>query len=410
MSQLTQSGDNSHVRFVTLDLLDQYFSLSPSGEKDFRGSAGSSQDLEISELGIPDPDVYGTIDTWFWSHFEDNSSFDFTENVSFNATLPSDTHSTNLWEFTSKEGPTHQPRYEDRHIELRMTEIISALRSNSGDENSAENAVAVSKSAEYIFTVDKVDDFVQAYFENWHPHCPMLHRPSFNLSTAFTPLITAVILVGAIYSSTENAEAARACLNAAENYIFGHEAFRRILSPLSGKTCTLGIEPLQAGFIISVPQHWDNHRDSRHRVRLHRYADLISATRHLGLPKLRHDTNWDHGFPSNYVDQKEFINNEEGIRLMAWIFLVDSSHTIFHRTPPRLTLSEMTGSLPCNEELFSTPSFEPQQRELWIQSASKIPSTEQGICLLMGDEWGDDYSSKFGQLNHLDLFILISEL
>lgn len=68
----------------------------------------------------------------------------------------------------------------------------------------------------------------------------------------------------------------------------------------------------------------------------------------------------------------------------------------------------MTGSLPCDEGLFSTLKFEPQQKELWVQSASKIPSMEQGVRLLMGDEWSDNSASKFGQLNHLDLFILIS--
>lgn len=68
----------------------------------------------------------------------------------------------------------------------------------------------------------------------------------------------------------------------------------------------------------------------------------------------------------------------------------------------------MTGSLPCDEGLFSTLNFEPQQEELWVQSVSKIPSMEQGVRLLMGDDWGDNSASKFGQLNHLDLFILIS--
>ncbi|KAH7015484.1 hypothetical protein EDB80DRAFT_708043 [Ilyonectria destructans] len=391
--------------------LQEYFNLSAASKESLSESTGSNQDLNSLEPGLPDSDVYGILDTWFWAHLEESGSFDVAENESLNSFLTPNTQSRTVRECTAQEEPSRQAHYKDCQVELRMTEIISALRSNSSDENSTEHVATVSKSAELIFAVDKVDEFVQLYFENWHRHCPMLHRPSFNLLTAFTPLITAVILVGAIYSSTESAEAARVCLNAAENYIFRHEAFRRLLDPPSRTTTILSIEPLQAGFIISIPQHWDHHRDSRHRVRLHRYVDLISASRHLGLPKLRHDnTNFDRGFPSDDSDHRVFIKDEEGIRLMTWIFLVDSSHTIFHRTPPRLTLSEMTGSLPCNEELFSTLNFEPQQKDLWVQSVSKIPSMEQGVRLLMGDEWGDNSASEFGQLNHLDLFILISAL
>lgn len=297
--------------------LQEYFNSSAASKESLSESTGSNQDLDSLEPGLHDSDVYGILDTWFWAHLEDSGSFDAAENESLNSFLTSNTQPRTVWECTAQEGPSRQSHYKDCHVELRMTEIISALRSNSSNENSTEHVAAVPKSAELIFAVDKVDEFVQSYFENWHRHCPVLHRPSFNLLTAFTPLITAVILVGAIYSSTESAEAARVCLNAAENYIFRHEAFRRLLDPPSRTTSILSIEPLQAGFIISIPQHWDHHRDSRHRVRLHRYVDLISASRHLGLPKLRHDnTNFDRGFPSDDSDHRAFIKDEEGIRLV----------------------------------------------------------------------------------------------
>ena len=87
---------------------------------------------------------------------------------------------------------------------------------------------------------------------------------------------------------------------------------------------------------------------------------------------------------------------------------MDSSHAIFHRTNPRLTLSEMTGSLPCNEDFFENAVVEPLPKEAWLQSASKITSLEGGISILIGDKWTSDSVSAFGHLSHLDLFALVS--
>lgn len=95
-------------------------------------------------------------------------------------------------------------------------------------------------------------------------------------------------------------------------------------------------------------------------------------------------------------------------RLITYIFLVDSSHAIFHRTPPKLTLSEMTGSLPCAEELFVTQFPCPDLETDWLQSFSKVPSVARAMLLLMGDRWTDESLGEFGRLGHLDLFILIS--
>lgn len=93
------------------------------------------------------------------------------------------------------------------------------------------------------------------------------------------------------------------------------------------------------------------------------------------------------------------------LRLMIWIFLVDSSHAIFHRTPPKLALSEMTGGLPCDGEHFEALNLAQQAQ---FRCQRKIPSTKEGICILMGDEWTASSPYIFGRLNHLDLFVLIS--
>ncbi|KAM5343268.1 hypothetical protein ACJ41O_014234 [Fusarium nematophilum] len=151
------------------------------------------------------------------------------------------------------------------------------------------------------------------------------------------------------------------------------------------------IAPLQAAFIIVLVQHWDNHSTSWRRIRQHRYPDIIRAARNMGLPSLRHRGCY-RGLAATSESWEAFIKTEECIRLMAYIFLVDSSQAVFHQTHPLLALSELTGSFPEGESFY------------------KIQSIADGVALLMAGSWANDTPSRFGQLSYLDLFILVSGL
>lgn len=279
-----------------------------------------SQDLNMpTDLTSPDSGSGSIVDTWFRVDLDNITSFDLAEDASLDSLLTSDAVLMDLGRLFHQERPPYQFQRDNSQMDWRLAEIISALSPNSAEENSCRHATTISKSAEVIFKVGNVDTFVQVYFDNWHQHCPVLRRSAFNPETTFTPLLAAIMLIGAIYYSENSAKAARACLNVAENYIFGHHAFRHLFCPASYRDPRLSIEPLQAAFLISVPQHWDHHQDSRHRVRLHRYADLISVARNLGLPKLRHEPR-----PLvNTSDWEQFTRIEEGIRLVDGIDFYD---------------------------------------------------------------------------------------
>lgn len=94
-------------------------------------------------------------------------------------------------------------------------------------------------------------------------------------------------------------------------------------------------------------------------------------------------------------------------RLMIWIFLVDSSHTIFYGCPPRLMVSELTCNLPCPDTLFDLSRLFYQQAQP-LQYPVKVASLSEGVSLLMCERWSDDTIPKFGLLSHLDLFVFIS--
>jgi hypothetical protein len=93
---------------------------------------------------------------------------------------------------------------------------------------------------------------------------------------------------------------------------------------------------------------------------------------------------------------------------MNYIFLVDSSQAIFHRTRPFLALSELTGSFPCSEHLFAHRSTDSQTLHNPREFSGEMTSIVDGVALLMREAWTSDIPSRFGQLSYLDLFILVS--
>ncbi|CRK15047.1 hypothetical protein BN1708_011316 [Verticillium longisporum] len=299
--------------------------------------------------------------------------------------------------------PSQGPNVEHPLIEQRMGEVLSEL----GSHNEMDS---LGPYIRVIFCKTRVQALVQSYFTSWHPHCPILRKPSFDAVSVFPPLLAAVMMVGATYYSEETAEAADNCLEAVEHYVFEHEAFRRLLDPAEAEAVSTDIAPLQAAFIIAILLHWNNYSASRRRVRLHRYADLVAAARNLGLPSHRHSDGAQAGMPTSEREWDIFFRAEEAIRLVNWIFLVDSSHAIFHRAPPKLTLSEMTGNFPCSDELFAASDSSLQQQQSWHRAFPKLDSIAEGMSLLMQDSWTDELLAVFEHLGYQGFFILVSGL
>ncbi|KPM44931.1 hypothetical protein AK830_g1596 [Neonectria ditissima] len=382
--------------------MQDYFDQCSSVKEDQKEQAGSFQGIDTASISEHYLDLGPDFESYILTIMGGESFLDPFDAFEF----PSPSNWDLNFQFENGDGWNF--RSNPIQLQARLAEISSELLSSSRNVPLTEKPRSLSDSVHSIFVVDKVPSFIQSYFDNWHRHCPMLHQPLFEPSSTPSPLLSAVILIGAIYLSQESAAAARDCLSTAEDYIFEHEAFQRLVYPQSQQDTVEDIAPLQAAFLMAILQHWDNHEGSRRRIRLQRYSDLVSAARHLGLPSLRHSVDHEIGLPSSEQDWKLFVKTEEGIRLMIWIFLVDSSHAIFHRTPPRLTLTEMTGSLPCEEGLFNLRYRDLECKLKMTQCFSAVPSLAKGMSLLMADEWPDSCCFETEYLSCLDLFVLIS--
>ncbi|UPL02958.1 hypothetical protein LCI18_013892 [Fusarium solani-melongenae] len=199
---------------------------------------------------------------------------------------------------------------------MNLCSISSALCATSKGQLSFATYSMLVEATEFIFVPQRARTYVESYFDNWHPHCPMIHPASFDFAHAFPPLSAAVILMGASFSSKKAAIAAQICLDAAEEYIFGHQGFLHLVDPACGEKPLLDATPLQAAFIVVLLQHWNSHGTAWRQIRQYRYPDIIRAARNMGLPSLRH-RGFLHGEASDAAVGESwgtFIKTEESIR------------------------------------------------------------------------------------------------
>jgi hypothetical protein len=84
-------------------------------------------------------------------------------------------------------------------------------------------------------------------------------------------------------------------------------------------------------------------------------------------------------------------------------------NTLFFNSPSQMTVSEMTGDLPCDATLFEASTADDFQR-LCIDAAedmSRLPSLKEWILSLLQDRWFGDDSSGLPRFEPCHMMISI---
>ncbi|PMD54151.1 putative C2H2 finger domain protein [Hyaloscypha bicolor E] len=219
----------------------------------------------------------------------------------------------------------------------------------------------ISHHLNYLFTPSRMRRLISLYFEFWHPHCPITHQGTFNMETAPTPLLVAVLFVGAMYSQVDrDVSSAKLLLDLAELYVFSIDdltdefEIRRMLrapnntAPDSLPLSNQAFQHLQAAYLVVCVQFWAGNMVSRKRAIDTKFGVVLKVARRIGLTKARHELD-------DSVDEDLWIKKESQIRLMNIITLLDCAFAFFANFPCRLMVSEMRFDLPCEESIFSSP-------------------------------------------------------
>jgi len=137
----------------------------------------------------------------------------------------------------------------------------------------------ISQHLNYLFTPSNITKLANLYFEFWHPHCPIIHQQSFNVESTPTPLLVAVVMVGAMYSQNDtDVSTAKLLLDLAELYIFSmddltdeYEIRQMLRAPASSTAesiplSMLAFQHLQAAYQMVCVQFWAGNMVSRKRT------------------------------------------------------------------------------------------------------------------------------------------------
>lgn len=202
----------------------------------------------------------------------------------------------------------------------RLQDLASILTSVVIARSGNAPGKMLQDSLNSILRADGASDLVKSYFDHWYPHCPIIHPPSFDLESVYLPLLLTVLLIGALYLSREKADAARCCFDVCEELVFSDRSFMDLVnrSPSTLVGSLVDIQLMQAALNVNILRIWDTHRGSRRRMRVHRYSDMITAARNLGIFKCKHESDNYISSPLETGDWDSFIRTEELIRQARW--------------------------------------------------------------------------------------------
>ncbi|KAH7069228.1 hypothetical protein BKA63DRAFT_451013 [Paraphoma chrysanthemicola] len=376
----------------------------PSGYRPSAAIAADAINLNSIEdsTGIQGPPFY--LRNPPTSHDQSFSNTDETAfmNLFFPAPAPSD-------EFAKAEPrPRRYPISESEGtfaLEIRAREIVSQLgarQSRMQESDGGAQANFDAPLADAVFTVANIQHFIWGYFHYFHDQFPILHQASFDVQTASLPLLLTVVLFGSMsYNPSDASITIQQFFDVAEAYVFDQVRW----------VCTLDddIEKLQAGLLFLMLQNNCNDLSVRRRVRLQRIPQLVGALRAAGVFAYRRK----HYITNNdNIRWQNFVYDEVRLRMAVWTFMTDSTLAVFFNSAPHVSISEMTGDLPCAAELFeaeTAPEFE-RLEQMTPLGTRKAPILSDLVPYLLSPRASSPLAQAVDYLTAADMLMLVCAL
>lgn len=136
-----------------------------------------------------------------------------------------------------------------------------------------------------FFRPQNLKRFVCLFFDDWYPHCPMLHQPTFDIMTCPALLLAPVIVLGACMSDDpEERGQGKRLGEVVEQIVFSHPLLSLHLS--GGHHDDLDLSPIkvmQAAYLVCLLQYWEGDDRARKRIRQYRFITLIAVSLYLVL-------------------------------------------------------------------------------------------------------------------------------
>ncbi len=173
-------------------------------------------------------------------------------------------------------------------LEPRAQEVRQVLSTTAGNFGStlpeAQEMLQLGPTIEQITGVE-VDHLVQLYFENYHRHCPVLHRPSFQPTLCPMALLLSVMALGGMYADEPvQIQRMRSLLDIIEAYIFSLPGLRdeytnslSLAEAPDEDTLQYQFEVFQGAYLIIIAQYFSGNAAAKRRARRQRYTRVLDV-------------------------------------------------------------------------------------------------------------------------------------
>lgn len=147
-------------------------------------------------------------------------------------------------------------------------------------ERNPTPAVLITDIVEF-FSPEHLVSSLDLFWDRWYPHCPIIHRPTFEISRCPALLLSTMVLIGACTSpSSSYRSEAKDLLDMMEEIVFSNPIF-------SGQTTGLSIDKqsdsqkisaLQATYFMCIMQKWDGNDAAKLRIQRNRFTIFVAVS------------------------------------------------------------------------------------------------------------------------------------
>ncbi|KAF4334676.1 hypothetical protein FBEOM_11509 [Fusarium beomiforme] len=295
---------------------------------------------------------------------------------------------------------------------LKSRDIVEGIRQSSWSESRE-------RSCARFFSPTNIDVFLRIFFQIWHPNWPVIHKPTFDPTIKSPKLIAALSLIGASLSpDRKHQDQAMVWLEALEQWNFLDPDFSEDIIPQTEDDCQIShvrqrLEAVQAAYAVVLLMNWEGDTKQRRRARRTRFPEIVHVARTLypfAIPRTSEDD-----IASSYSIRDQwaaFALQEELVRTLLYIFLLDSAFVMFYDMNPCMVIRELQFGLAATDDRFSAPNAETwlsyTQVEAQSQMACRQVILSQAIDMIMSEQFGGAEWEIFEQMNPLNLFAIAS--
>ncbi|KAJ5919743.1 hypothetical protein N7454_009578, partial [Penicillium verhagenii] len=264
----------------------------------------------------------------------------------------------------------------------------------------------------HLFSPPNIRRFLEYFWSLWYPHCPIVHRPLFDQSAAPPPLLCAMVTIGACLSPrSHDRQASKRFLDSVEELIFNHEVFRANTSTPADKEHSKKekTQCIQAAYLVITLQKREGSVDAQERIRRYRHTSMVALARNIGPREASHRNLYLEEATQSWW--RKFAEEEELIRTLIFVFLMDVALIVFHNSPPRMLISELRMDVACPEACFQAQSAAECLGCLRVWAASRFWKKRLSVvsvvrCICQGPI-EDALVQEFSQLGTFNLFTVV---